>query len=319
MTSAPKFVRVGSVQLGHPILTASGTAGHGAELNEYMPLRDLGGVVVKSLAAFEWPGNAAPRLHPTPLGMLNSVGLQGQGVAHWIEHDLGQLVAVNATIVASIWGRSVEDYADAARLLAPVATKLRAVEVNLSCPNISAGASAHKMFAHDAQLTADVIHASAVCGVPMWAKLSANTDRLVEIAASAQQAGADAVTLVNTMLGMVLDVDTGLSVLGSGGGGGLSGRGIHPIAVRAVFEVAAALPQLAIVGVGGVTSGHEAAELILAGASAVQVGTATFAEPRAALRIQNELEAWAIRHGIADWSQAIGAAHRGGLNYKSRR
>ena len=313
MTSAPKFVQVGSVQLGHPILTASGTAGHGAELNEYMPLRDLGGVVVKSLAAFEWPGNSAPRLHPTPLGMLNSVGLQGRGVAHWIEHDLPQLVAVGATVVASIWGRSVEDYANAARLLAPVATELRAVEINLSCPNISAGAAAHKMFAHDVQLTADVIRASAVCGAPMWAKLSANTDRLVEVAASAQQAGADAVTLVNTMLGMVLDVETGLSVLGSGSGGGLSGRGIHPIAVRSVFEVAAALPQLAIVGVGGVASGHEAAELILAGASAVQVGTATFAEPRAALRIQNELEGWAMRRGISDWSQARGAAHRGGL------
>ena len=313
MNSAPRFVQVGSVQLEHPILTASGTAGHGAELNEYMPLRDLGGVVVKSLAAFEWPGNLAPRLHPTPLGMLNSVGLQGRGVAHWIEHDLPQLVAVGATVVASIWGRSVEDYADAARMLAPVAKELLAVEINLSCPNVSAGAATHKMFAHDAQLTAEVIHASAVCGAPMWAKLSANTDRLVEVASSAQQAGADAVTLVNTMLGMVLDVETGLSVLGSGAGGGLSGRGIHPLAVRAVFEVAAALPQLAIVGVGGVASGHEAAEMILAGASAVQVGTATFAEPRAALRIQNELEGWAMRRGISDWSQARGAAHRGGL------
>ena len=314
MKSAPKFVRVGSVQLNHPILTASGTAGRGAELNEYMPLQDLGGVVVKSLAAFEWPGNAAPRLHPTPLGMLNSVGLQGHGVAHWIDKDLPQLLAANATIVASIWGRSVGDYVDAARLLAPVANKLCAVEINLSCPNISGGATAHEMFAHDARLTAEVIRASAICGAPMWAKLSANTDRLVEIAASAQNAGADAVTLVNTMLGMRLDVETGLSVLGSGGGGGLSGRAIHPIAVRSVFEVFAALPQLAIVGVGGVTSGHEAAEMILAGARAVQVGTATFAEPRAALRIQNELEAWAIRHGISDWSQARGVAHRGGLN-----
>lgn len=314
MKTAPGFVSVGSVQLEHPILTASGTAGHGSELNEYMPLQNLGGVVVKSLAAFEWPGNAAPRLHPTPLGMLNSVGLQGHGVAHWIVNDLPQLIAVNANVVVSIWGRSVDEFGEAAQMLSEVADKICAVEINLSCPNISAGKDSHKMFAHDAELTAEVIRASACCGAPMWAKLSANTDRLVEIASSAQSAGADAVTLANTMLGMVLDVETGLSVLGSGGGGGLSGRAIHPIAVRAVFEVAAALPQLAIVGVGGVTNGLEAAEFILAGASAVQVGTTTFAEPRAALRIQNELEAWAIRHGISDWSQARGAAHRGGLN-----
>lgn len=314
MTSTMEAVRVGSVELKNPILTASGTAGHGAELNEYMPLADLGGVVVKSLASFEWPGNKAPRLHPTTLGMLNSVGLQGAGIQAWISRDLPDLIKCGATVIASIWGRSVDDYARAAELLAPVAEHLCAVEVNLSCPNIRGDSpGTHVMFAHDEDLTDQVMRATAACGVPRWAKLSPNTDRLVQIAGVAHDAGADAVTLVNTVLAMVLDTDTGLPVLGSGGGGGLSGRAIHPIAVRAVYDVAAAHPQLPIVGVGGVASGADAAELMCAGASAVQVGTATFAEPRAALRVARELVKWAESHGISNWSQVIGAAHRGGI------
>lgn len=314
MSSTLIEARVGSVTLKNPILTASGTAGHGAELNAYMPLADLGGVVVKSLASFEWPGNKAPRIYPTPLGMINSVGLQGAGIQAWIAQDLPDLIECQATVIASIWGRSVDDYARAAELLAPVAKHLCAVEVNLSCPNVQHDSSgSHLMFAHDEHLTAQVIQATAACGVPRWAKLSPNTDRLVQIAGTAHDAGAEAVTLVNTMWAMVLDTDTGLPVLGSGGGGGLSGRAIHPIAVRAVYDVAAAYPQLPIVGVGGVASGADAAELMCAGASAVQVGTATFAEPRAALRIARELVHWAESHGISQWSQVVGAAHRGGI------
>ena len=315
MTTKMGAVRVGSVELKNPILTASGTAGHGAELNEYMPLADLGGVVVKSQAAFEWPGNKAPRLHPTTLGMVNSVGLQGAGIQAWIARDLPDLIECGATVIASIWGRSVDDYARAAEMLAPVAEHLSAVEVNLSCPNVrSDSLGVHVMFAHDENLTDQVIRATEACGVPRWAKLSPNTDRLVQIAGVARDAGADAITLINTMLAMVLDTDTGVSVLGSGGGGGLSGLAIHPIAVRAVYDVAAAYPQLPIIGVGGVASGEDAAELMCAGASAVQVGTATFAEPRAALRIARELVKWAESHGISQWSQVIGAAHRGGLS-----
>lgn len=313
MTPTLSPVRIGSVELKNPILTASGTAGHGAELNDYMPLSDLGGVVVKSLAAFEWPGNPPPRLHPTMHGMLNSVGLQGDGIQAWIARDLPGLIECQATVIASIWGRSVDDYARAAEQLAPVAEHLCAVEVNLSCPNVRDDFSgSHAIFAHDEKLTAQVMRATSACGVPRWAKLSPNTDRLTQIAGVAHEAGAEAVTLVNTVLGMVLDTDTGLPVLG-GGGGGLSGRAIHPIAVRAVYDVAARYPHLPIIGVGGVVSGADAAELMCAGASAVQIGTATFAEPRAAKRIARELLRWAESHGISDWSQVVGIAHRGGL------
>lgn len=287
-------VRVGSVELRNPVMTASGTAGHGAELAGLVDLAALGAVVVKSLAAYEWAGNPAPRLHPTPLGMINAVGLQGPGVAAWRESGLRDLLEAGATVVASIWGRSVDDYRRAADLLADAPAEVVAVEINLSCPNLEGRGD---MFAHDADRSAEVVAATEGCGRPRWAKLSPNTDRLVEIAGAVHAAGAEAVTLVNTLLGMVLDPITHRPALGNGGGG-VSGRAIHPIAVRAVHDVRAALPELPIVGVGGVASGWDAAELMLVGAHAVQVGTATFADPRAPDRVRRELVRWAEAQGI---------------------
>jgi dihydroorotate dehydrogenase (NAD+) catalytic subunit len=273
--------RVGSVELANPVMTASGTAGYGTELARYMDLSVLGAVVVKSLAAFEWAGNPAPRLHPTAQGMLNAVGLQGPGIEHWLGHVLPDLLRTGATVVASIWGRTVDEYARAADLLAAAPPEVVAVEVNLSCPNLE-GRDA--IFAHDAELAASAIAATAGAGRPRWAKLSANTDRIVEVAGAVAAAGAGAVTCINTLLGLAYDPRTRRPALGAGGGG-LSGRAIHPVAVRAVHDVHAALPDLPIVGVGGVSPGWDATELLLAGASAVQVGTATFADPRAALDV----------------------------------
>ena len=278
-------VRIGSIELANPVMTASGTAGYGTELAAYMDLSALGAVVVKSLAPYAWQGNPAPRLHPTPQGMLNAVGLQGPGIPHWLEHVLPGLLATGATVVASIWGRSVEDYAAAADLLAAAPEGVVAVEVNLSCPNLE---GRHAIFAHDAELSASVIAATAACGRPRWAKLSANTDRIVDVAAAVAAAGAEAVTCINTLLGLAYDPQTRRPVLGAGGGG-LSGPAIHPVAVRAVHDVHAAHPDLPIIGVGGVGSGWDAAELLLAGATAVQVGTATFADPRAPARVLDEL------------------------------
>jgi dihydroorotate dehydrogenase (NAD+) catalytic subunit len=172
-------VSLGSVDLKNPVMTASGTAGYGTELAAYIDLSSLGAVVVKSLAAFEWAGNPAPRLHPTAQGMLNAVGLQGPGVPYWLDHVLPDLLRTGATVVASIWGRSVEEYARAAELLAVAPPEVVAVEVNLSCPNLE---GRHAIFAHDAELSAAVIAATAVACRPRWAKLSANTDRIVEVA-----------------------------------------------------------------------------------------------------------------------------------------
>ena len=286
--------RVGSVELRNPVMTASGTAGYGAEFAAFFDLSSIGAVVTKSIAAFEWAGNPAPRVHPTPSGMINAVGLQGPGVGHWLSHELPALLDTGATVVCSIWGRSVEEYRLAAEMLAGAPEQVVAVEVNLSCPNLEGRGS---IFAHDAELSAQVMTATEACGRPRWAKLSPNTDRIVEVARSVHGAGAEAVTLINTVLGMVIDPHTLRPVLGNGGGG-LSGRAIHPVAVRAVSDVRHALPDLPIVGVGGVSTGWEAAELMVAGAQAIQVGTASFADPRACARVSEQLVEFAARRKI---------------------
>jgi len=308
--------RIGSVELKSPVMNASGTAGHGTELHRYVDLRSLGAFVVKSLAPFEWAGNASPRLSPTTGGMLNAVGLQGPGIEYWITHDLPKLLDVGASIVVSIWGFGVDDYAQAAHMLRPVAHHLSALEINLSCPNTKSatdGSARHAIFAHEPHLVEEIVRASQIEGVPAWAKLSPNTHLVIEGARAAQRGGAQAVTLINTALGMSMNPTTGLPSLGNGGGG-LSGRSVHPIAVRAIYEVTANVPGLPIVGAGGVTSGWEAIELMLAGASAVQVGTASFAEPRAMSRIQREMNSWAKRHDVNEWSEIVGLAHRGGIS-----
>jgi dihydroorotate dehydrogenase (NAD+) catalytic subunit len=299
--------RVGSVELPNPVMTASGTAGHGAEFQSFFDLADLGAHVVKSLAAFEWAGNPAPRVHPAGVGMINAVGLQGPGVTAWLADELPALVATGARIVASIWGRSVEEYRRAAELLANAPSSVVAVEVNLSCPNLE---GRRGIFAHDPELSGEVIKAVAACGRPRWAKLSANTDRVVHVAAAVHDAGAEAVTLINTLLGMVIDPQTCKPVLGAGaGGGGYSGSPIHAVAVRTVFDVRAALPDLPIIGVGGVSTGWDAVELILAGAVAVQVGTANFVDPRAPLRVTKGLAEWCDQHGVATIAEVSGTAH----------
>jgi dihydroorotate dehydrogenase (NAD+) catalytic subunit len=299
--------RVGSVELPNPVMTASGTSGHGAELAPYLDLGRLGAVVVKSLAHHPWDGNPPPRVHESAAGMLNSVGLQGPGVEAWLERDLPALLATGARVVASIWGRSVDDYRRAAQALASAPPEVVAVEVNLSCPNTEGG---RDLFAHSPAATAEVVAATEAAGRPRWAKLSPNTADLVAVAAAAAEAGAEAVTLVNTVMGLAIDPETTAFRLGSGArGGGLSGPAIHPIAVRAVYDVHAALPDLPVVGVGGVSTGEDAAELLLAGANAVQVGTATFLDPRAPARVLAGLERWARRTGRSELACARGAAH----------
>jgi dihydroorotate dehydrogenase (NAD+) catalytic subunit len=268
-------------------------------------LAAIGAVVVKSISADPWAGNPAPRVHETPAGMINSVGLQGKGIAHWLDHELPPLLATGATVVASIWGTTVEDYARAADLLAEAPTGVVAVEVNVSCPNHH---DRGRMFAHSTGGTTEVIAATAGCGRPRWAKLSPNVTDLVGIAAAARDAGADAVTLVNTVMGMVIDLERRRPLLG-GGGGGLSGPAIHPVAVRAVYDVHRALPDLPIVGVGGVATGADAIELMMAGASAVQVGTATFAEPRTVELVRDGVRAWCRDHGVERVAHLIGVAH----------
>ncbi|HET6873512.1 MAG TPA: dihydroorotate dehydrogenase [Acidimicrobiales bacterium] len=305
--------RVGDVELKSPVMTASGTAGHGAELAGHMDLSSLGAVVVKSVSAAPWAGNPAPRLHPIAGAMLNSVGLQNGGVEHWLAEDLPPLAATGAAVVASIWGFTVADYRAVAAAISAAARSGRApgvvaVEANISCPNVE---DRRKMFAHSCEgVTAAVSAAADGLGgaLPLWAKLSPNVTDLPELAGAARSAGASAVTLINTVMGLAIDPATGRPRLGAGGGG-LSGPAIHPIAVRAVYETRAAHPDLPIVGVGGVVSGVDAAELIAAGADAVEVGTVTFSEPAAAVRIASELESWMAANGLSSIEALKGRAH----------
>jgi dihydroorotate dehydrogenase (NAD+) catalytic subunit len=229
--------------------------------------------------------------------MLNSVGLQGPGVEAWVGEELPALLARGARVIASIWGRTLDDFALAAKMLRPARADLVALEVNVSCPNVE---DRSRMFAHSADATAAVTRAvvDAVDGLPVLAKLSPNATDVREIAAAAVGAGATGLTLVNTLLGLALDPVTRRAALGAGGGG-LSGPAIKPVALRIVAEVARELPGVPIVGTGGVLTGADAAEMLVAGASAVGVGTATFHDPRSALRVLDDLVDWCARHGIA--------------------
>ncbi len=305
---------VGSVVLPNPIMTASGTAGHGVELGDYGDLSELGAVVVKSVSIHPWAGNPAPRVHEVGSGMLNSVGLQGPGLAAWITDDLPALAGSGARVVVSIWGQSVDEYAKAAAMLAEVVqagsagqagSAIVAVEVNVSCPNVE---DRSRMFAHSETATARVV-AATECGLPRWVKLSPNVPDIAAIAGAALGQGADGITLTNTLLGLALDLETGRPVLGAGGGG-LSGDVLHPVAVRAVWECRRAFPDAGIIGVGGVASGRGAVEFLMAGADAVQVGTATFRDPRAPWKVLRELGRWCEKKGTTVHALRAAAARR---------
>lgn len=299
-------VRLGPVLLPNPIVAASGTFGHGDEVARLCDPSGLGAVTTKSQAPFAWAGNPAPRLHPSPGGMVNAVGLQGPGVERWLADDLPPLVARGARVIASVWGDDTGDFVAAAAAVAGAAGVV-AVEVNLSCPNLHHGSSGD-LIAHDPVATAATVGAvvDAVGAVPVLAKLSPNATDVVRVAVAAVDAGATGLTCVNTVRAFLVDADARRPALGAGNGG-LSGAAIKPIALRVVHDVACALPGVPIIGTGGVTTGEDAAEMLLAGATAVGVGTATFLDPRATLRIRDELVAWCGRRGVARVADLIGA------------
>ena len=295
---------VGAVALRSPILTAAGTSGYGDELAGYGDLRSLGAVVVKSLAAFAWEGNAAPRV--AELGSPTCSTPSVSPVPAWRRGANATSRTWNgggATWSRSIWGRTVAEFADAAEAMR--GANVVALEVNASCPNLE---SRSTIFAHSALATAEIVRASKVAGVPLWVKLSPNTPDLVEIADAALDAGADALVLVNTVLGLAIDIEARRPSLGNGGGG-VSGPGILPVALRCVFECRAAFPDAPIVGVGGVSSGDDAVAMMMAGANAVEVGTATFANPRAPWMVQEGLTRWMERHDVARVDELVGVAH----------
>jgi len=290
-----------------PVFTASGCAAAGRELAPYNDLRTIGGVVTKSIQLTPRSGRPTPRMAETPSGMLNSIGLQGPGIDVFLEHDLRWLADNDIRAVVSIAGSSVEDYAKLASRLRGQPAAL--IEVNISCPNVE---DRGQVFACDANAAGAVIAAvrrSAPSGVPVFAKLSPDVTDIVDIAQACVDAGANGLSLINTTLGLVVDTTTLRPVL-AGVTGGLSGPAIRPLALRCVWQVHAAMPQVPIMGIGGIRTGLDALEFVLAGASAVQVGTVIFNDPSAPTRISRELRIALAERGIDRLADAVGLAHR---------
>jgi len=299
---------LGNAWFPTPIFTASGCASSGKELSQFFALKDVGAIVTKSVMTKPRHGRPTPRMAETPSGMLNSIGLQGPGIDAFLAHDLPWLVEQKARVIVSIAGETIEEYSTLARKLRS-ASGISAVEVNISCPNVE---NRGLVFACDPDASRRVIDGvrKTIGGeLPIIAKLSPDVTNLPEIAKGVVDAGADALALINTVLGMVINLETMKPHLG-GKTGGLSGPAIRPIAVRAIYQVHAALPQVPILGMGGVASGRDALELILAGASGISVGTASFGNPTALISVQNELRDLLAARGFATLRQAIGYAHR---------
>lgn len=299
---------LGNAWFPSPIFTASGCASSGKELAQFFPLNSIGAVVTKSVMSKPRHGRPTPRMAETPSGMLNSIGLQGPGIDSFLANDVPWLLEQKARVIVSIAGETIEEYSTLARKLRSV-SGLSAVEVNISCPNVE---NRGLVFACDPDASRRVIDGvrKTIGGeLPIIAKLSPDVTNLPEIARGVVDAGADALALINTVLGMVINLDTMKPHLG-GKTGGLSGPAIRPVAVRAIYQVHAALPSTPILGMGGVASGRDALELILAGASGVSVGTASFGNPTALIKIQNELRDLLAARGFATLKDAIGYAHR---------
>jgi dihydroorotate dehydrogenase (NAD+) catalytic subunit len=299
---------LGNAWFPTPIFTASGCASSGKELAQFFPLNQVGAIVTKSVMSKPRHGRPTPRMAETPSGMLNSIGLQGPGIDAFLANDVPWLIEQKARVIVSIAGETVEEYSTLARKLRSV-SGISAVEVNISCPNVE---NRGLVFACDPESSRRVIDGvrKTIGGeLPIIAKLSPDVTDLPAIARGVVDAGADGLALINTVLGMVINIDSMKPHLG-GKTGGLSGPAIKPVAVRAIYQVHAALPKVPILGMGGVASGRDALELILAGASGVSVGTASFGNPRALIDIQNELRDLLAARGFATMQQAIGYAHR---------
>jgi dihydroorotate dehydrogenase (NAD+) catalytic subunit len=309
MSSLDFSTKIGSKRFSNPIFTASGCASSGQELSQFFPLTEIGAIVTKSIMVKARTGRATPRMAETPSGMLNSIGLQGPGIDTFLEKDIPWLVEQQAKVIVSIAGESVDEYGVLARRLRAV-PGISALEVNISCPNVENRGQVFACHPDTATAVIEAVRRNIGGELPIVAKLSPDVTDIVEIAGAVINAGADGLALINTLLGMVIDTNTMKPKL-AGKTGGLSGPAIRPVAVRIIYQVHQAFPNTPIVGMGGVASGRDALELILAGASAVSVGTATFGNPKAAFDIKNQLEMLLLEKGFTDFRDAIGFAHRG--------
>ena len=294
-------VKIGNLRLKNPVMTASGTFGYGLEYADFVNLADLGGIIVKGTTLNPREGNPYPRMAETAQGMLNCVGLQNKGVDYFCTHIYPLIKDVDTAMIVNVSGNSPEDYAACAARINEL-PGIPAIELNISCPNVKQGGMA---FGTSPEGAASVVRAvRAAYDKTLIVKLSPNVTSITDIALAVQDAGADAVSLINTLMGMAIDAERRKLVL-SIGTGGLSGPAVKPVALRMVYQVARAV-RIPVIGLGGISSATDAVEFLLAGASAVQIGTANFIDPSVSVKVVRGIDDYLVRHGFASVQDIVG-------------
>lgn len=302
MTAQPDLtVNIGALKLRNPVLAASGTFGYGSEYGRFVDLSDFGGIVTKTLTPEPWPGNPPPRAAETAAGMLNSIGLQNVGVEAFVRDKMPYLRNVDTALVVNVGGGPVEEFVYVTERLSDC-EGIDALEINMSCPNVSGGMD----FSTDPRRAAELVSTlRGITELPLIAKLTPNVTDIGVIARSVEEAGADAISAINTLRGMAVDIRTRRPMLGAVTGG-LSGPAIKPVAVAAVYRIASEV-AVPVIGIGGIMSGEDAVEFLVAGATAVQVGTATFVEPRAGPSVASTLAEWCAASDVPSVRSLIGS------------
>ena len=295
-------VNIGKLNMSNPVMTASGTFGYGLEFQDFVDLEKIGGIIVKGTTLHHREGNPYPRMAETPMGMLNAVGLQNKGVHYFVDHIYPQIKDIRTNMIVNVSGSQVEDYAETASIINELGN-IPAIELNISCPNVKQGGMAFGVTAHGA---AEVVSAvRKVYKKTLIVKLSPNVTDITEIARAAEGAGADSVSLINTLLGMAIDAEKRRPVL-STVTGGMSGAAVKPIALRMVWQVAKAV-KIPVVGLGGIMNWKDAVEFLLAGATAIQIGTANFIDPAITVKVAEGINDYLDRHGYSSVRDIIGA------------
>ncbi|MCR5159800.1 MAG: dihydroorotate dehydrogenase [Prevotella sp.] len=294
-------VNIGALHLKNPVMTASGTFGYGLEFQDFVPLQELGGIIVKGTTLKPREGNDYPRMAETPMGMLNCVGLQNKGVDYFCEHIYPQLKDIDTAWIVNVSGSSPEDYAECAARVDRL-EHVPAIELNISCPNVKDGGMAFGVTCRGAESVVRAVRERY--SKTLIVKLSPNVTDIAEIARAVEAAGADAVSLINTLMGTAVDIEKRKRVL-SIGTGGLSGPCVKPVALRMVLQVAKAV-KIPVVGLGGIMTARDALEFIMCGATAIEIGTANFIDPAVTLKVRDGINQWLDAHGIASVQEIIG-------------
>lgn len=296
-------VNIGRLALKNPVMTASGTFGYGLEFQDFVPLHEIGGIIVKGTTLKPREGNDYPRMAETPMGMLNCVGLQNKGVDYFAEHIYPQIKDIGTNMIVNVSGSSPEDYAECAARIDAL-ERIPAIELNISCPNVRDGGMAFGVTCAGASSVVKAVRARY--HKTLIVKLSPNVTDITEIARSVEAEGADSVSLINTLMGTAIDIEKRRRVL-SIGTGGLSGPAVKPVALRMVWQVARAV-KIPVIGLGGICTATDAIEFMMAGATAVEIGTANFLDPAVTLKVREGINEWLDRHGIASVEEIIGCA-----------